>query len=89
MCSHRMRQSSSGFEQLSQVDQIVHFRRDRSARRADGQREGRHGSARSFAGVLCLGAPRLARRASSWDHTPLWPTDRCEARRIPDALATL
>ena len=41
MCSHRMSQSSWGFEQLLQVCQRVRSRRDRSARCADGQREAR------------------------------------------------
>ncbi len=62
--------SSEGSERRSRVDEMVRSRGDRSARRADGQEEGRHGRTRPCAAVLDLGAPSLTRLDSAWGHTP-------------------
>ena len=61
--------SSEGSERRSRVDEMVRSRGDRSARRADGQEEGRHGRTRPCAAVLDLGAPSLTRLDSAWGHT--------------------
>ena len=66
----RVIKASEGSPWPSPVDERVRSRGGRSARRADDEQEGRHGSTHPCAAVPDLGVPGLMRLEAAGGHSP-------------------